>query len=172
MKWPVKRIITFAFIALLGLVPWEALLPIQIMNGVLRLLTSTALGLFGLAGLLFTLLISFMLYKPPFALPAAILLSIAILPVSAIFAASLVLPDFEWKDTAVYQNGNDYMVVQEQEAFVTTSGQKRRVLRTTSPNGMVRRVEEWVAPRDVELFNGSVVLYEGKRWDKQKTQGP
>lgn len=170
MKWPVKRIIFFALITLLGLVPWEALLSIQIMNGVLRLLTGTTLALFGLDGLLFTLLISFMLYKPPFAFPAAILLSIAILPVSAIFAASLVLPDFEWRDTAVYHNGNEYLVVQEQEVFVTTSKQKPRVLRTTSTYGMVRQVEEWIAPKDVDLFNGNVVLYENKRWDKEEIQ--
>jgi hypothetical protein len=44
------------------------------------------------------------------------------------------------------------------------------VLRTTSPYSMVRRVEEWVAPKDVDLFNGTVVFYKGKRWNKEEIQ--
>jgi len=43
-------------------------------------------------------------------------------------------------------------------------------LRTTSPYNMVRRVEEWVAPKDVDLFNGTVVSYKGKRWNKEEIQ--
>jgi hypothetical protein len=166
VKWPVKLILAFAFVALLGLTPWETILSIQIMNGTLKLLTGTNLGLFGLSGLLFTLLISCMLYKPPFALPAAILLSIAALVVSGVFTIGLVLPDFEWQDKAVYRNGNDYLVMQEQETFVTSSEQPPRVLRTTSPYGMVRRVQGWVLPKDVELFGGNEVFYEGKLWRK------
>lgn len=166
-KWPVKLILAFVFIALLGLVPLEDIFSVQILNSTLKLLTETTVGLFGLAGVLFTLLICIMLRKPPFALLAGFLLSIAALVVSGMFALSLVLPDFEWQDTDVYRNGNDYLVVQEQESFVSSNIQNPRVLRTSSPYGMVRHVEEWVSPKYLDQFGGKEVLYDGKRWSKE-----
>lgn len=167
IKWPGKLILAFAFMALLGLMPWEDLFSFQVLNSTLKLLTGTSVGLFGLAGLLFTLRICFMRYKPPFALPAAIFLSIAAWVVSGMFVLGLVLPDFEWQDIAVYRNGNDYLVMQEQETFVTSSIQKPRVLRTTSPYGMVRRIEEWVAPQYLDRFGDKEVVYDGRRWSKE-----
>jgi hypothetical protein len=166
-KWPVKLILAFTFIALFGLMPWEDIFSIQILNSTLKLLTGTTMGLFGLAGVLFTLLICIMLRKPPFALLIGFLLGMASLVVSGMFALSLVLPDFEWQDTDVYRNGNDYLVVQEQESFVTSNTQKPRALRTTSPYGMVRKIEEWVAPKYLDRFGGKDVPYDGKYWSKE-----
>ena len=79
-----------------------------------------------------------------------------------------MLPTFQWYDTSVYRNGDDYLVVQEQETFATTSLTYPRVVRTTSPYSIIRIVEEQLDLNDYDSrFEGNVITYKGKTWNKE-----
>jgi hypothetical protein len=133
---------------ILGFTPWENWLPIQIMDSTLTLLTSGSTGLVGLFGLTCCI--------------------IAYLPIGLLFVLNLSTPTFGWKDESVYSNGNDYLVIQEFEGFVTSNLSNTRLIRTKSPFSMIRVVEEDYKLNDNDSrFNKNVVIYEGKIWQKE-----
>jgi hypothetical protein len=168
-----KRLLTFilifAFITMLGFVPWEPLLSIQIRNNVLIFFTSSLGELVGLFGLILTLLVYLERYKHITILK--VLLAGSLMFIILFFVTELLMPAFDWKDKSVYRSGNDYLVVQEFDGFVTTSIKNPRVVRTTSPYGMVRLVEEQFNLADNDnRFDGNTIIYEGKTWHKEKFQ--
>lgn len=80
LKIPLRFILIFAFLMLLGFVPWEHLLSIQITNNILIDLTSASIGLAGLIGLISTVLISVMRNCERFSGPAMLLLPFLLFP--------------------------------------------------------------------------------------------
>jgi hypothetical protein len=141
-KWPVKLIIVFVVCMILGFTPWESMLSIQIRGVALNWLTSASMGLGGSFGLAYTVLIYAKRNYKRFSILVMILLPCLLIPISLILIISLVLPTFQWQDTDVYQNGDDYLVMQVFEGFVTSSLRNPRVVRTPSPYGLIRKVEE------------------------------
>lgn len=156
----------FFFVTMLGFVPWDPLLSIQIRNSVLIFLTSIAGGLIGLFGLILTILIYL---KPNKSVPILkILLTGFLIPIAFFFIIVLLLPNFKWQDTSVYRNGDDYLVAQTFEGFVTNSIVNPRIIRTTSPYGIIRKVEEqFDLTITDDRFDGDDVIYQGKTWHKE-----
>jgi hypothetical protein len=166
-RWAVKFFILFGFMMMLGFIPWEPLLSIQIRSNILNLLTSATMGLSGLFGLVCIVLIFIRRSYKRFDLPATILLLCLLIPIALILITTLVLPAFRWQDTDVYRNDNDYLVVQEFEGFVTSSLRNPRVVRTTSPFALIRKVEEqYELKENDDRFRGNEVIYQGKIWHK------
>jgi len=166
-KWGSKLIIFFLASMMLGLIPWETMLSIQIRNNILSLLTDSRFGLFGLIGLLITLWI-FIKGISRLTLFIKIGSGCLAIPLAFLLFMDFVLPTFRWYDIAVYRNGNDYLVVQEQETFVTSNLKRPRVIRTKSPYGMIRKIEEEFEITDNDdRFDDKYVLYNGNRWIRE-----
>ncbi|MGF7038326.1 hypothetical protein [Mucilaginibacter lappiensis] len=166
-KWSLRLIMFFVVITILGFLPWESIFSIQIRDSVLACLTNSSMGLFGLLGLLCTLAV-FIRPNKRVTLLAKILSGCLAIPLCFLWILNLMLPTFYWNDTDVYRNGDDYLVVQEQETFVTTSLTYPRVVRTTSPYSMIRVVEEQLNLKSYDShFEGNVITYKGKTWYKE-----
>lgn len=163
-KWPVKLIMMFVFMMILGFTPWEPLLSIQIRDNTLNWLDSITMGLCGSIGLICTVSIGISNYKRL----AITLLPCLLILISLSVILSLVLPTRQWQDDKVYCNGNDYLVVQEfVGGFVTSNLKNPRVVRTTSPFGLIRKVEEQFELNDSDnSYEGDEILYKGKTWHK------
>jgi hypothetical protein len=125
------------------------------------------MGLFGLLGVLCTLPV-FIRSNKRVTLFAKILSGCLAIPLCFFWILDLILPTFNWNDTNVYRNGNDYLVIQERETFVTSNETYPRVIRTTSPYSMIRVVEEQLDLKSYDSrFQGDVITYKGKRWNKE-----
>ena len=120
-KWLLGLITLFAVIMLFGFIPWEYLFSIQINNNTLAWLTDFPVGLFGLFGLLCTAIIYLMRSKKRFSIALSISLSILSIPIACVTIINFMIPTFHWYDKDVYRNANDYLVIQEQETFVTSN---------------------------------------------------
>ncbi|MEN0055119.1 MAG: hypothetical protein AAGC65_15700 [Mucilaginibacter sp.] len=167
-KWSLWLLWLFATITVLSFTPWESIFSIQIRDRVLEWLTGTSIGLFGVLGLMCTIIFITRTKNDRISIAATILSGFISVVVVILLALNFVLPDFNWNDTAIYRNGNDYLVIQEQETFVTSNETYPRIIRTTSPYGMIRIVEEQVnLNRYDSRFQGDVITYEGKIWRKE-----
>jgi len=170
-KWHFELIIVFLFFTIIGIVPWEHIFFIQIRNDVLIWFTSFSMSLVGLIGLSSTLIIDLKRNKTRFSTLLIISLSFIVLISGLLLITTFVLPTFEWKDKDVYRNGNDYLVIQEQEAFVTSNLTYPRIVRTPSPYGIIRLIEEQSQlTADDEHFEGDKIVYKGKTWFKVLTK--
>lgn len=168
-KWLLGLITSFAVIMILGFVPWEYLFSIQINNHTIAWLTDFPMGLLGLLGILCTAIIYLMRSKRRFSIALSILLGILSIPLGCGLILNFMIPTFHWYDKDVYRNGNDYLVIQEQETFVTSNETYPRVIRTTSPYGMIRVVEEQINLKSYDdRFQGNVITYKGKSWQKEQ----
>ncbi len=152
---------------IIGFIPWESLLSIQIRNDILISLTSFSMGLAGLLGLICTVLINIIHNKKRFSKIAMLLLPCLLIPIALVLIVNLLLPTFKWQDTDVYRNGNDYLVVQEFEGFVTSNLRNPRIVRTTSPYGIIRIVEEQQELKNDDRFRANEVFYNNKTWHKE-----
>lgn len=166
-KWATILIVIFLIAMILGLTPWETLFSIQITGGIAYRVTSFLTGLFGLVGFLFTLWICIkdinrlVLFLKLLSGCVAVLLLV-------VWVLCLLLPAFRWLDIRVYRNGDDYLIVQEQETFVTSNQQQPRLIRTKSPYSMIRKVEEQSEIKEGDSrFDGDVITYRGKKWLKE-----
>jgi len=158
----------FVVIMAFSFTPWESIFPIQIIDKTLIWFTSTEMGLTGLLGLLCTVIIYIRRNNSRFSIVAIILLGVFSVAVGLMLFLSFVIPAFRWYDTDVYRNGNDYLVIQEQETFVTSNETYPRVIRTSSPYSMIRIVEEQIDLNDYDSrFEGNAITYEGKMWNKE-----
>ena len=168
-KWPFSLITLFTVVMLLGFIPWEHIFSIQINNSTLAWFTDFPMGLFGLFGLLCTTIIICIRHrKNRFSIALSMLLGFLAIPVGFAMILNFILPTFNWYDTGVYRNGNDYVVIQEQETFVTSDLTYPRVIRTTSPYSMVRIVEDQINLKGNDSrFQNNVITYEGKTWRKE-----
>ncbi len=80
------------------------------------------------------------------------------IPCSIFFISDILFPDFKWQDTSVYQCDDDYIVIQNFDGFVTTDVTSLRMVRTKSPFGMIRIVEQMIIlPIDENAFDGDKV---------------
>jgi hypothetical protein len=153
---------------ILGFTPWENWLPIQIMDSTLTLLTSGSTGLVGLFGLTCCIIAYLKINSRKSSGLIIALLFCLLIPIGLLFVLNLSTPTFGWKDESVYSNGNDYLVIQEFEGFVTSNLSNTRLIRTKSPFSMIRVVEEDYKLNDNDSrFNKNVVIYEGKIWQKE-----
>jgi hypothetical protein len=167
-KWLFGLITLFAAIMLLGFIPWEHLFSIQINNNTIACLTDFPMGLLGLFGLLCTTIICLMRSKKRFSIALSILLGILSIPIACGMILNFIIPTFRWYDKEIYRNANDYLVIQEQETFVTSNLTYPRVIRTTSPYRMIRIVEEQLNLKNYDSrFQGNVITYKGKTWRKE-----
>jgi hypothetical protein len=163
-----KPIAIFVFLILVGFAPWEEILSIQIRNNVLAALASVSMGLLGLLGLSITLIIYVKRNNISFSFLAITLLGFITVISGLMLISTFLLPSFEWKDKDVYRNGSDYLVVQEQETFVTSNETYPRIILTPSPYSMIRRVEEQLNLKSSDdRFGGNQVAYKGKIWLKE-----
>jgi hypothetical protein len=166
----IKLIILFAVISMLGLMPWESIFPIQIVNTILKYLTNDLMGLIGLLGLFCTLAITIK-HQSRFVLFIKLLAGFMSVILLILICIGLVLPAFNWEDKGIYRNGNDYIVIQEQQTFVTSNTVYPRLIRTTSPYGMIRYVEEQYQLKDDDLFlKDSTLVFKGITWRKESEQ--
>jgi glucan phosphoethanolaminetransferase (alkaline phosphatase superfamily) len=166
-NFPVKLITLFAIVSMLGLMPWEYLFPIQIVNTTIKYLTSELIGLVGLLGLFCTLAIC-VKDLSRFTLFIKLLAGVLSVILLILICIGLMFPTFNWEDKGVYRNGNDYIVVQEQQTFVTSNTVYPRLVRTTSPYGMIRYVEEQYQLNDDDLFlKDSTLVFKGITWRKE-----
>lgn len=164
----VFRLSIFFLIAIiLGLPPWEAILSIQIRNRLLYIFTSSAFGLFGLIGLLIILWI-FIKDVSRLALFIKIASGCLAVPLTFFLCLSIALPSFRWYDTSVYHSNNEYLVIQEQETFVTSAITRQRAIRTKSPYAAIRIIEEQFEIKNNDnQFSGTEILYHGKKWVRE-----
>jgi fatty acid desaturase len=167
-KWPLRLKMFFVVIMAFSFMPWEFIFPIQIRDKTLIWFSSTEMGLIGLLGLLCTVMIYIRRNNGQFSIVAIILLGFLSITVGFMLFISSVIPAFRWYDTDVYRNGNDYLVIQEQETFVTSNQTYPRVIRTSSPYSMIRIVEEQIDLNDHDSrFEGNAITYGGKMWNKE-----
>jgi hypothetical protein len=124
--------------------------------------------LFGLLGLLCMIIIYIRRSNNRFSIVVSILSGMLTIVVGILLMLSFAIPNFNWNDIDVYRNGNDYLVIQEQETFVTSNETYPRVIRTTSPYSMIRVVEEQLNLKSYDdRFQGNVITYKGKTWRKE-----
>jgi hypothetical protein len=160
-------IFVFTILIILGFTPWESLLSIQIRSELLNRFTSAPAGLAGVIGLSITLIIYFKRLKVRFYIIYNTFLGFIATISILFFMLILVLPAFDWNDVSMFRNGNDYLVVQEQETFVTSNVTYPRVIRTPSPYSPIRTVEEQNNLKyNDNRFYGCSVIYAGKQWLK------
>lgn len=168
-RWAFGLMIFFLIAMVLGLTPWETTLSIQIRNKVLLLLTNSSFGLFGLIGFLITLWI-FIKDVSRLALSIKLASGCLAIPLAFLLLLDFVLPTFRWYDTMIYRNGNEYLIVQEQETFVTSNLKRPHVIRTKSPYSIIRKVEEEFEIQDNDdRFGGKEAIYKGIKWIKEST---
>lgn len=159
-KWLVVVLIT---IAVLGLIPWEAWLAIEIRTPWLHL---CAIGLGSLFALVSLSVMSLLRRKNAWsAVLGMFLAAFTLFPLAAMIFFSFLFPDFRWQDSAVYKNNDQYLVKQEYESFVTNSDVAPRILLTSSPYGMFRKIK--IVPiLDIDPQKDHII-YNGKMWEKQ-----
>ncbi|WP_162996790.1 hypothetical protein [Mucilaginibacter kameinonensis] len=144
--------------------------PIQITGGIAYGLTSFSTGVLGLIGFLVTLWI-YIKDINRFALFVKLLSGCVAVLLLAVWILGLLLPTFRWIDRNVYRNGDDYLVLQEQETFVTSNLKQPRLIRTKSPYSMIRKIEEQGEIKENDYrFSGDVVIYNGKKWLKERSK--
>jgi len=136
-EWQNKLKLLFVLMIIMGFMPWEKLLSIQIINTTLNWLKSFTVGLAGLTGLLGFGLNWVGRNLKQYALLVKGIMICLITLISLFMIFTLVVPNFEWKDAYAYRSGNDYLVVQEFEGFVTSNLRNSRVVRTKYPNASI-----------------------------------
>ncbi|MEO6980700.1 MAG: hypothetical protein ABI113_20065, partial [Mucilaginibacter sp.] len=143
ITWKVKLLICAAIITLFGLIPWESWFSIEIRNNTLQYLADGELawgGIFLLVCTSFPMILnraSGFLRRFLF-----LLFSFVLLVIGSIWIFSFSFSSSKWSDEYIYQNGNDYVIVQVLEGgFIDIEG-AWRIVRTASPVGMIRVLEE------------------------------
>ncbi|MET3981130.1 hypothetical protein ABIB62_003648 [Mucilaginibacter sp. UYP25] len=149
--------------------PWESIFPIQIVNQTLKSMTNGVTGMIGLLGVCCTLYI-FVKDESRITSLLKVMGGISSLLILLLMGIALITPSFDWKDNGVYRNGEDFIVVQEQETFVTTSIVYPRLIRTTSPYSMIRFVEEKYQLKDDVFLKDSALVFKGLTWRRESQQ--
>ncbi len=160
--------IVFTLMVILGFFPWEQVLPIQIINAKLRFLTSITFGLIGVLGLIIIVLFFLRAIKNVLSQIVFAVLVFLLTPIICFIVLGFIIPDFYWQDDRIYKNGNDYIVLEEFDGFVTSNLSAPRLVRTKNPNAGIRIIEEKIQltlPNN--KFGGNEFVYKGKTWRKQ-----
>lgn len=87
----------------------------------------------------------------------------------SIWMVSIFWPSAKWNDEYVYQNDNDYVIVQVQEAGFMDVDNGWRIVRTKSPSGIIRTIEgAQRITRDDKTFNNNKteITFANKTWHK------
>jgi hypothetical protein len=157
-------------ITLLGLVQWESWFNIDIRNRTLQNLVD---GELAFSGIFLFVCIGFPLIlnrTRGFLQGFLFLLFPFILLVSgSIWLVVLFMPADQWDDKYVYQNGDDYIVVEEMTEEFLGNDPYIRLVRTNSPNDMIRIIEDAVRmyPSDDTYEKGSSEInFANKTWRK------
>ena len=169
-NWKVKLLIFSIVITLLGFVQWESWFNIEIRNHTLQNLADGELafsGIFLLVCIGFPMILN---RTRGFVQGFLFLLFPFILLVSgAVWLVVLFMPAGQWDDKYVYQNGDDYIIVESMTEEFLGNDPYCRLIRTKSPNGMIRIVEAAVrvGPSDDTYEKGSIeISYANKIWHK------
>ena len=170
INWKIKLLIFSIIITLLGLVQWESWFNIEIRNNILHDLAGGELA-FG--GIFLFVCIGFPMIlnrTKGFAQGFLFLLFPFVLMVSGlIWFISFFLPSAKWSDEYVYQNDNDYVIVQVQEAGFMDVDSGWRIVRTTSPAGIIRTIEDaQPITKDDKTYNTNEpeITFANKTWHK------
>ena len=139
--WQIKIVIALAICLLIGLIQWDSWFSLEIKN---EILYNLAYG--GLAfGSLF-LLICIGLRRLTKMMKGWLLrilfftFSIAVAFLGWLFIK--ILPPGDWRDIYIYQNGNDYLVVQNMVDYMIEDDDYWRLIRISHPEAMIRIIEE------------------------------
>lgn len=125
------------------------------------------MGFIGLIGASIALISFIRHIKTRFSLILLVFLGIITTISGFLLIVTFALPTFEWNDRDIYRNGNDYLVVQVRETFVTSNETYPRIIRTSSPYSMIRIVEsQHYLKADDDRFESDRVTYEGTTWVK------
>jgi hypothetical protein len=168
--WKIKLLICAVVITLVGLIPWEGWFSIEIRNSNLQNLAGGELA-FG--GIFLFVCIGFPMIlnrTKGFAQGFLFLLFPFVLMVSGlIWFISFFLPSPKWSDEYVYQNDNDYVILQVQEAGFMDVDSDWRIIRTASPMSVIRRIEDsQLIKREDNIYNSSKteITFANKTWHK------
>lgn len=161
----VSGIILSGLLAIVGFVPWESSFPIELKGDTIRFWMGESAGSIGLIILL--LLILIVIWNKSFRLKFFLLVPCVILLLCVCFFlfVSLLFPDFKWKDERVYKNGDNYLVQEQFDGFVTSNLTGPRLLMTKSPYSCIRKIE--IKEREFSGFTLDTIKYDGKVWIKQ-----
>ena len=160
--------ILFTLMIILGFFPLEQAFPIQIINTKLRFLTSFTFGLIGLLGWVIVCLYYLKVFKNLLTQIVFVLLGFLVLPIVFFTVFSFITLDLNWQDYDVYKNGEDYIVIEYYNSFVTSNLMAPRLVRTKNPTSDIRIIEEKLQltlPNN--KFGGNEFVYNGKTWRKQ-----
>jgi hypothetical protein len=143
VSWQTRIILLLALATIIGFIPWESWFPIEIRNKTLATLTNGSLG-FGALFLLSCFGFRRLLNRfKGFAQGFLFLLTPFLIIGTAVgWMICVMFPRLDWKDIALYKNGDEYLVIQRFDSFAFESSEKWRILRTSSGTGMVRWIDE------------------------------
>ena len=168
--WRYNLLICSAIITVFGLIPWESWFSIEIRNNTLQYLADGELAFGGL--FLFVCLGLPLLINRTKGLPRRflfILFVFVLLIIGSIGIFSFSFPPSKWSDEYIYQNDDDYVIVQVLEAgFIDVEG-AWRIVRTASPVGIIRGLEDTqVIQKDDKIYNTSKaeITFANKTWHK------
>ncbi|WP_299584449.1 hypothetical protein [Mucilaginibacter sp.] len=169
-KWPFKIIPALGVITLFGFIPWEVVFSMEIRNETLQNLANGQLAwgaLFFLICACFAKLLQ--LTKGWLQGMLFMLFPILLFFTGSIWAISVTWLSPQWRDQGIYRNGDDYLVVQIIEYGITGDHIESRLIRTASPYGMIRGIEEQHplnSNDDIFTRGANEAIYANKTWHK------
>jgi hypothetical protein len=170
-QWFKRLLLVLSLGMVLGVLPLERLLSIQIRAEILRWLTDGTLAswcLFLLLCMCFTILLE--TTKGWLTGLVMLLFPLLLLPTGAIALLGLAFPlSSTWQDQAIYRNRDDYLITQGILYGRDDAVMDYRLIRTTSPQGVIRWLEECKklpANEDSFDFLSDSISYRGKVWHK------
>ncbi len=161
---------TLRVVTLIGFLPWERMLPIQVMSDSLVYVIDGTLAIWGMFLLL--CMGGFVLWdKARGWLKILATLLIPIILFLALFAtfASMIFSGPAWKDQVTYISDNNCLIVQGILYGRDDIDMDYRIVRTTTPEAPIRWLEEM---RELKANDhtfdmvASSVTYQGKVWHK------
>ncbi|MES2110303.1 MAG: hypothetical protein V4577_16210 [Bacteroidota bacterium] len=167
ITWQTKIVKALAICLLIGLIQWDSWFSLEIRNEILH---DLAYGWLAFAALF--LLICFALGRLSKMIKGWLLrilfftfsLSIALFLSGWLFIK--ILPPGDWKDIYIYQNGDDYLVVQNMVDYRMEDADYWRLVRTSHPEAMIRVIEEQKLYPQGEPFSAgkNEVAFSNKIW--------
>jgi hypothetical protein len=151
---------------LLGFIPWKTLFSVEFRNLFLEYLTSPSLGFIGLIAL--SIFLIFGVSKTDYRFRFGAIVICSVLTICFVFCLffCLLTSGIKWTDGSIYNNGSEYLIVEEFDNFVTNSVVEPRVIHTTSPYSAIRKIEIRKDANN-DLFGGDSLVYRGKVWHKK-----
>ena len=168
-NWKVKLLIFSIIITLLGLIQWESWFNLEIRNPILQNLADGELACVGI--FLFVCTGFPMILNRTSGIMQGFLFFLYVLLILISGVACLlgtIGPMSGWEDVNVYRNGTDYVIVQRMDYPVPIDREDWRLIRTTSPAGTIRLIEEQQKPipDETRTENGIEITFDNKTWHK------